>query len=389
MNTVKTQLISLFDAAIAAVSGKQAVINALCQMADFKPTQIIAVGKAASDMALGALQQVGPVKTLVVTKYHHGSPKLDLANVTGAGVISLEAGHPIPDNNSLLAGQKLLDTVNGLDESDCLLFLVSGGASAVAECLPEDVSLEQWQTLTKDMIASGKTIAQINRKRKAVSLIKDGKLLQKFKGKQVLVLLISDVQGDDISTIGSGIGDCKRVKVACETRLIATNEIARQAVVNAVTLANTAERVGLEVIVNEETLYEDVYRVSKRIAALLLEGKKGLYIFGGEPTIKLPKNPGNGGRNQSLALALAGEITGRGPIVQPKITILVAGTDGTDGPTDAAGAIVDRSTFNRLSGARLALEQANAGDYLRACGDIFITGPTGTNVMDLVIGLVE
>ncbi|NQZ10578.1 MAG: DUF4147 domain-containing protein [Algicola sp.] len=383
MNTAKAQLISLFDAAIKAVSGKQAVINALQPMSDFKPNQIVAVGKAASDMALGALQVVGPVKTLVVTKYHHGAAELVLPYVT-----TLEAAHPIPDQNSLLAGQKLLETVNGLAKNDCLLLLVSGGASAVVECLPEDVSLEQWQTLTKDMIASGKTIAQINRKRKAVSLIKDGKLLQGFKGRQVLVLLISDVQGDDISTIGSGIGDCKRVNATCETQLVATNQIARQAIVDTVN-ADSAERVGLEVIVNEESLYDDVYRVSKRIATLLLEGKKGLYIFGGEPTIKLPQNPGNGGRNQSLALALAGEIAGRGLIVKPQITVLVAGTDGTDGPTNAAGAVVDGLTFNRFNGAQLALEQANAGEYLRQSESIFITGPTGTNVMDLVIGLVE
>ena len=373
MSTTKAQLISLFDGAIEAVSGKQAVINALGQHDDFKPTQIVAIGKAASAMASGALQQLRPVKTLVITKYGHGKAELDLNHVS-----TLEAAHPIPDKNSLLAGKQLLQTVNALDKNDCLLLLVSGGASAVAECLPQDVSLAQWQTLTKDMIASGKTIAQINQKRKAVSLIKDGKLLQDYKGRQVLVLLISDVQGDDIGTIGSGIGDCKRVKAACETRFIATNKIARQAVVD------SAKRAGHEVIVNEESLYDDVYRVSQRIGSLLLEGKKGLYVFGGEPTIKLPANPGNGGRNQSLALALAGEIAGR-----DNITIMVAGTDGTDGPTDAAGAVVDGSTFKHLSDARLALEQANAGDYLRRSGDIFISGPTGTNVMDLVIGLVR
>jgi len=120
------------------------------------------------------------------------------------------------------------------------------------------------------------------------------------------------------------------------------------------------------------------------MGALLRQANEGVYIWGGEPTITLPARPGNGGRNQSLGLALAKEIAGT-----DKITILVAGTDGSDGPTQAAGAIVDGSTFRHADEAQRALDAANAGDYLEEVGALFVTGPTGTNVMDLVIAIVE
>jgi len=371
----KQQLISFFEAAIMAVSGKQAVIDALTAMPTLKPTQVIAVGKAASDMALGALEILGPVKTLIVTKYHHSEQVMahDFADVT-----IIESGHPVPDENSLRAGRKLIEWVGGSSKSDCLLLLISGGASAVAESLPDCVTLEQWQTLTQQMIASGKTIGQINQKRKQVSLIKDGKLLQGYKGDEVVVLAVSDVEGDDISTIGSGIGDANRTRAKTHIKLVATNKKARHAT------ATAARKAGYEVILNQESLYDDVYLLSVKLGALLRDAQKGVYIFGGEPTINLPDNPGNGGRNQSLALALAKEIAG-----QDNITVLVAGTDGSDGPTDAAGAIIDGGSFRHPQAAQWALEQANAGDYLRQTNDIFITGPTGTNVMDLVIALVE
>jgi hydroxypyruvate reductase len=226
------------------------------------------------------------------------------------------------------------------------------------------------------MIASDSNIAEINTQRKKFSLLKDGKLLAPFKGKRVKVLAISDVEGDDIAVIGSGTGDIKRVRSRAQLDIIATNAIARQA------CQKMAQNIGFRIQMNIENLYQDVSQVANDIAQAIITGKPGVYIFGGEPTINLPANPGSGGRNQSLALELAQRIRNL-----DNLNVLVAGTDGTDGPTDAAGGIIDGYTAQNTLRAQAALDAANAGGFLRDIGEIFITGPTNTNVMDLVIVL--
>ena len=159
-------------------------------------------------------------------------------------------------------------------------------------------------------------------------------------------------------------------------RIVASNAIAREAVVAA------GVREGWAIQANAETLYDDIHTVASQIAKTLSAGAPGLHIFGGEPTVVLPEHPGNGGRNQALAVLIAREIAGL-----PGLQVLVAGTDGTDGPTDAAGAIVNGSTWD-VSGQD-ALESADTGPWLEARGALLRTGPTGTNVMDLVIALKE
>jgi glycerate 2-kinase len=368
-------LLSIFNAAIDAVSGRQAVIRAMRYETSFKPDLIAAVGKAASDMCLGALDVFGPdIRAVVATKYQHSDPAL----VENPRVTVIESSHPIADENSLKAGRMLIDAVRSMSADSVLLLLVSGGASALAECLPDEMNLADWQSLNNEMIASGKSIARINEKRKSISLIKDGHLLENFPGKKVITCAISDVEGDSISTIGSGIGDINRTSASNKVLLVATNKMARDAA------ADEAARIGFKVKHNIETLYDDVFELSANLGTFIRRADKGVYIWGGEPTIALPINPGNGGRNQSLGLALAKEISGFG-----NIRILVAGTDGTDGPTDAAGAIIDGSTFRYPEEAQKALDAADAGDYLNKVGDRFVTGPTGTNVMDLVIAIIE
>jgi hydroxypyruvate reductase len=368
-------LISIFNAGIHAVSGRESVIRALKNKSSFKPDLIIAVGKAAGDMCLGAQAVYGrDIPTIVATKYQHADPVL----FENPYMTLIESGHPIPDENSLAAGKLLADTICNLPATSQLLLLVSGGASAVVECLPADMTLADWQDLSRRMVSSGLNIAEINRKRKSISLIKDGRLLEAFSGQKVIVCAISDVEGDSISTIGSGIGDINRSRIAHEVIVIASNQTARDA------SDAQARELGFEVKHNAETLYEDVFKLSAKIGEFLRHAGKGVYIWGGEPTIGLPENPGNGGRNQSLGLALAKEISGIN-----NIHILVAGTDGTDGPTDAAGALVDGATFRQAADAQKALDTANAGDYLENVGGRFVTGPTGTNVMDLVIAIVE
>jgi len=375
--STKQQLTDMFEASVKAVSGFEATKTALQPLTDFQPDLIIGIGKAASGMCAGAVSSINnrcPV--LLVTKYHHCQRSMHEHD----DVQVIEAAHPIPDQNSLIAGQALIDKIEKMPAKSQLLLLVSGGASAVAELLPVEMSLEQWQNLTDQMISSGFDIAQINTKRKETSLIKDGKLLANFKGSCVKVLAISDVQGDNIAIIGSGIGDTKRLAkgIDSDISLIATNEVARNA------CAAYAKKLGYTVKSNQENMYQDITQLAPILASQLLTAEPGVYIFGGEPTVNLPKNPGSGGRNQSLALLLAQHIKDR-----DDITVLVAGTDGSDGPTDAAGAIINGNTASDIDALKQAITAADAGSYLRKNGDIFITGPTNTNVMDLVIAIVE
>ena len=371
----KQALKTIWDAAIAAVSGQQAVENAIARDNPYQPDLIISVGKAAVGMCRGALNSLArPCEAIVITKYDHAVDDIR----SREGVTVIESGHPIPDQNSLDAGAALLDQVQSMPVDSRLLVLVSGGASALAEALPAGMSLEDLQTIADEMISTGKTIGEINSRRKQTSLIKDGKLLARYSGAEIRVYAISDVEGDGISTIGSGIGDCHRAPVKATSSIIASNQIARERAVE------TAESLGLKVQQNQETLYDDVFKLAELIGNKLRDAVPGVYVWGGEPTIMLPDDPGQGGRNQSLALAISQYLSGK-----DNITLLVAGTDGTDGPTEAAGGLVDGNTFARADAARVALENANAGPYLAEQNCLFVTGPTNTNVMDLAIAFVE
>jgi hydroxypyruvate reductase len=326
-------------------------------------------------MCRGALNSLaGLCDAIVVTKYGHADDDIR----SREGVTVIESGHPIPDQHSLDAGTALLDRVQSMPGDSRLLVLVSGGASALAEALPASMSLENLQTIADEMISTGKTIGEINNRRKQTSLIKDGKLLARFSGAEIRVYAISDVEGDSISTIGSGIGDCHRTVVKATSSIIASNQIARERAVE------MAESLQLKVQQNQETLYDDVFKLADLIGNKLRDAAPGVYIWGGEPTIMLPECPGQGGRNQSLALAISQHLVGK-----DNISLLVAGTDGTDGPTEAAGGLVDGNTFARAGAARVALEHADAGPYLAEQGCLFVTGPTNTNVMDLAIAIVE
>ena len=370
----KEALIGIWQAAIDAVSGYQSVANALQADPAFRPDQVIAVGKAAAGMCLGALDSLPPCEALVVTKYDHVDDRLR----DREGVIIFESAHPLPDQNSLAAGHALLERTFTMEADSRLLLLVSGGASALAEALPAGMSLDDLRAQSNELIATGKTIAQINAWRKQNSRIKDGKLLEAFQGAEIRVYAISDVEGDAIDTIGSGLGDCHRTAVLATSKVIASNQIAREQA------AQKALELGYEVKANEEALYGDVLELAATLGDSLRNATPGVYLWGGEPTVMLPKNPGQGGRNQSLALAISEQIAG-----MENIGLLVAGTDGTDGPTTAAGGMVDGATWCDPTDARSALQQADAGRYLEQHGALFVTGPTSTNVMDLVIAIVE
>lgn len=362
------ELRSLFEAGVYAVRGDTAVARAISSLAVPKPDQIIAVGKAAGAMARAASSAFPDVPTLVVTKYGHAEDAPPNAEV-------LEAAHPVLDENSLKAGARLLDVVAEMPKGSHLLMLVSGGASALVEAPGKGMDLASFKSRSTELLGSGADIHAMNKIRKSLSRIKGGKLFDRFTGARLTTLAISDVEGDMLSVIGSGIGDAPESAVfEFVSQIVASNAIAREAV------ARAAAQRGLTLRTNLETLYDDINVVGPKLARTLQSGAAGLHLWGGEPTVILPPNPGRGGRNQALALLIAREIAGR-----DDLTVLVAGTDGTDGPTDAAGAIVDGTTWQ--TSAATALAAADAGAWLDTKGALLRTGPTGTNVMDLVIAL--
>ena len=360
---------TIWQAGVDAVGGDASVSAALSELTPRSPDRIIAVGKAASAMAQAAIrhyQHSGP--TLVVTKYGHGSGVTAPAHV-------IEAAHPVPDENSLLAGKALAQAVRDMARDSHLLVLVSGGASALAELPREGLTLKDLAAENSRMLAAGLDIHAMNAHRKTLSQIKGGRLLGQFRGASVTVLAISDVEGDDLSVIGSGIGDAPEdANFDFESHIVASNSVARNAA------ADKARSLDLNVRSNTEMLYGDFAELAQKIGRLLRHSSPGIHILGGEPTVVLPENPGQGGRNQALALSLAREISG-----VSDLTVLVAGTDGSDGPTDAAGAIINGKTW--AEGAQQAIAEADSGRWLDQHGAVLRTGPTGTNVMDLLIAL--
>ncbi len=364
-------LVNLFQAGIRAVQGQQAVRDCQITYEVQRPTHILSVGKAAVAMLDGLpTDWVTALPCLLVTKQGH-LPQTRY----GQNVIAVESDHPIPSKRSLRAGAMIRDFVKNLTPSDHLLFLISGGASALAEDLVSDTTLDSLMHLNQTALAQGDDIATLNVKRCAVSRIKGGKLLGQCKVAKVDAIAISDVQGNDINVVGSGLAAASSAFSGIyHSYIAASNAVARAAV------AAAASTEGLILRTNVENMYADVRQVANNIAHEVKTGPSGLYIFGGEPTVILPSNPGQGGRNQALSLELAQLFSGQGDV-----TGLVAGTDGTDGPTIAAGGFFDAHTFHDVDTALTALKSADSASYLAATGDQFITGPTGTNVMDVVI----
>ncbi|NVO54457.1 DUF4147 domain-containing protein [Rhodobacteraceae bacterium B1Z28] len=364
--TLTEQAIKFWQAGVAAVDGYAATKTALPDIST--PDRILAVGKPAAAMARAALDHFEPVPTLVVTKDDHGRDLPEAVEV-------IEASHPVPNNRSLAGGRALRQAVEAMQPGSHLLLLVSGGASSLAEDLLPGKTLEDLEALNRQLLSEGLDITAMNAERRKLSRIKGGGLLSHFAGAQVTVLAISDVPGDDLNVIGSGIG---AVPETCEftatTQIIASNAHARAAVVEA------AQAAGLTVWADEETLHDDYLSVAAHLGPRLREMNTGVMVFGGEPTVVLPPAPGRGGRNQALALALAREISGL-----DGITVVVGGTDGTDGPTDAAGGIIQGSTW--VESADEALLNADSGNFLDKAGALLVTGPTGTNVMDLVVAI--
>ncbi|MGD8407761.1 MAG: DUF4147 domain-containing protein [Thiohalophilus sp.] len=404
IDTPEQCLLQLYQAGLAAVEGDSVTARALQQSgwAQDIPLALFACGKAAPAMAQGASKLLGSCiqHALLVTKRGY------LANGWPEHWQCIEAGHPLPDAASLEAGRQLLALLETLPDGMPLLALISGGTSALLELLPAGVSLADLQRVNDWLLASGAAIEDMNRVRSALSCLKGGRLRGYIGHRPVLNLMISDVRGDVPSVIGSGplsnppqeqvlppglptwlmdllkrAEDCPapaRPGAEILQRVVATNQDACQAI------ARAARERGLPVCVHEP-LFSPVDQVSIELAKFLSSAPPGVHVWGGEPTLKLPEQPGRGGRNQHLALSLSVALQG-----SSGIHVLCGATDGSDGPGEDAGALVDENTatvVNYPGGAAAALARADSGTFLDEAGALISTGPTGTNVMDLVIAL--
>lgn len=371
----RNTLMGLYAAGLAAVNGELSVYRALVRRGRREPCHAIAIGKAADAMLQGARRYLHEnlQSGLLITKHAHVSDKT--AALENVQVI--ESAHPVPDESSLQAGQALLDYLQQLPENAPLLFLISGGASSLVEVLEEGWTLQGLQDATANLLADGSPISEINAMRRSLSLIKGGKLWQYVGERSVTCLLISDVPGDDPAVIGSGLL-FPAPKDDFDWEIIASNKQALEAMAE--------EKSDLAVTVMPDFLEGDAVIAAQACIEHLRNSTPGIYLWGAETTVLLPANPGRGGRNQHFALAAALHI-------QPdeNLFLLAAGTDGTDGVTADAGALVDNGTLRRGKYQNLdpeaCLQNADAGTFLEASGDLIHTGPTGTNVMDVIIGL--
>lgn len=379
-------LLECLDAALAAVDARASVVRALARESLQGEWRVVAVGKAAGAMAHGALDALGERTTsaIVVTKPGHCP-----ATVAGDSRVRLvESAHPVPDERSLAAGTAVADFVAGAPGDAQLLFLVSGGASSLVEVLADGVALEELQAVNSLALGSGIDIGATNARRRALSRVKGGGLARLAGRRRCLALMISDVAGDDPAVIGSGLLHGSAAVKAGSIPVIPYRIVANVRQACRAAARQGASR-GLEVNVARRRFRGNAVLLGARFARRLVTAPRGsLLVWGGESTVRLPANAGSGGRNQHLALAAALELRGR-----HGVALLALGTDGVDGVTDDAGALVDGGTCARGEDAGLepgaCFARADSGTFLEASGDLVYTGPTLTNVGDLVLGLVQ
>jgi hydroxypyruvate reductase len=378
VNDARRLLLQLLQSGLAAVDGRSCTRRALLQRPPEGPVAVFAVGKAAAAMTLGAADALGTRlrSALVITRTGHAAA---LAHALPTALL-IEAAHPVPDASSLRAGAVLRDAVSTLGDDVSPLFLISGGSSSLVEVLREGVSLAELQRCNAEGLAQGIAIAELNARRSGLSRLKGGGLTAQLRGRTALALFISDVPHDDPAVIGSGLLGPGRDRDAVQRQIIASADTLRAAVVA------QARSQGLSAREMRPRFSGDALAVAAECVRQLRDAADPVLVWTGESTVELPPRPGRGGRNQHLALAAALAVAGSADLL-----LLAAGTDGTDGNSEDAGALVDGASCARMAAegldAATALTQADAGTALAASGDLIHTGPTGTNVGDLVIGM--
>ncbi|WP_343207839.1 glycerate kinase [Anaerolentibacter hominis] len=377
---------------------------------------VVAVGKAGWTMGNTAKTVLGDQvkKGVIVTKYEHSQGDIE-------GFTIIEAGHPVPDENSVLGTEKAIEAVSGLTEQDTVVFLISGGGSALFERPLEGITLDDIQDVTKQLLRCGADIVEINTIRKHLSAVKAGRFAKLCAPAKVYAIVLSDVLGDRLDSIASGpaypdsstceeaLAIVKKYGLTFDERIISrlgqetpkeldnvetvitgsVSELCRAA-------AKEAEVLGYTPYILTSTLDCEAKEAGKMLSSIAREIKSNpgcafkapcAVIMGGETVVRIT-GEGLGGRNQELALSAADGIADLGDTV-----VFSIGSDGTDGPTDAAGGMVDGATRKRLSEKNLqigeVLAQNDSYRALKEAGDLIITGPTGTNVNDVAVLLIK
>ena len=400
---------TIWTEAIAAVVPYDSVIECLKQI-DLGCGRVVAVsvGKAGWTMAKAAADYCGGrlSRGVVVTKYEHSEGEIP-------GFSIIEAGHPYMDENAIRGAQAAIDAVTGLEAKDTVLFLLSGGGSALFE-LPA-IPFEELQDINRQLIASGADIQEINTVRKRLSRVKGGRFARLCAPARVVTIVLSDIIDNrmdmvasgptcpDTSTAGEALEIVKRygLRVSDEALACLSAEMPRELpntefhfCGNVQLLCEAAgkvcERLGYRARIVTDTLDMEARKAGQMIAQMAKDcaakPEKTALLFGGETVVYLTGS-GKGGRNQEIALAAAKEIAGL-----DRVAVFSFGSDGTDGPTDAAGGYVDGETYDAFKKAGIDVDAvlANNDAYhaLEKVNELIITGPTGTNVCDLAVALI-
>ena len=394
--------------AVAAVMPDNAVQRALKNIS-FRGGNIylVAVGKAAWQMADAAVKHLDvPIKDgIVLTKYDH--VKGDIPNVR-----CYEAGHPVPDKNSYFGTEKVLEMTKEISAQDTVLFLLSGGGSALFE--KPLVAPEKVQNTTQKLLSCGADIVQINTIRKRLSGVKGGRFAQWCAPAQVEAIILSDILGDPVDMIASGPAaadtstseQALSIAAACgitdpEVLALLSQEMPKDITnVNTQIIGSVRELCRAAEKLATDLGYEAIYLtdhldceasqagayLAKELKKYQQSNRKVALLAGGETVVTLRGN-GLGGRNQELALSAAAALS-----QIPNTAIISVGSDGTDGPTDAAGGYVDTQTLDSLreKGLDYAQMLGNNDSYhaLKAIDSLIFTGPTGTNVNDVTVALI-
>ncbi len=415
MTTIRDDAWQIAQDAISAVMPEAAVKKALARHDIQGEAVIVAIGKAAWRMAKAAHDVLGDKVTagIVITKYEHSQGEIPLLSI-------FEAGHPVPDENSVRATREAMRLISGLKEDQTVVFLVSGGGSALFELPMEGITLSEIADVTRQLLACGANIVEINTIRKHLSQVKGGRFAQKCEPAHVLSIVLSDVLGDPLDSIASGPAYPDRstsedalsiVKKYClklpEAVLDALHTETPKALKNVISeitgnvnalcygAQKAAQGMGYDTLLLTTTLDTEARGAGAFLAAIARQIRETgqplkppcAVILGGETVVHL-KGHGKGGRNQELALAAAAGIAG----LQSTL-VLSIGSDGTDGPTDAAGGMVTgefASDCRRLGlDIDAALADNDAYPLMKAAGGLLVTGPTGTNVNDLMMVLCK
>ena len=400
---------AIVRAAIEAVLPDAAVRRAL-EKADFPGrVLLVAAGKAAWQMAKTAADSLGDKldRGVVVTKYDHVKGDIPRCEC-------VEAGHPVPDENSFRGTQKALDLVTGLAETDTVLFLLSGGGSALFEKPLIDGA--ELQDITGQLLASGADIIEINTIRKRLSAVKGGRFAQLCAPAKVSTVVLSDIIGDPLDMIASGpahpdSSTCEQALAIAEKYGLNLSDAARALLYQETpkTLANVTtqvtgsvrelcaaaakacESLGYSPVLLTDCLCCQAKEAGSFLASIVkshaASGQKLAFIAGGETVVKLT-GKGLGGRNQEIALAAAAGIDGI-----KHAAVFSVGSDGTDGPTDAAGGYADGDTVAELRDCGLTVDAVlrdnDAYHALQKTDGLIVTGATGTNVNDVAVALIN